>query len=61
VAIVNHLAVVDYTKNALAARTAIERCPTGAIVWLDREHGVVKGRQARKVIRHEPLATGGRA
>ncbi len=59
VAIVNHLAVVDYTKNALAALAAIERCPTGAIVWLDHEHGVVKGRQARKVIRHEPLATGG--
>jgi electron transport complex protein RnfB len=61
VAIVNHLAVVDYSKNALATRTAIERCPTGAIVWLDREHGPIKGNQARKVIRHEPFVTGGRA
>ncbi len=61
VTIVNHLAVVDYSRNDQATRTAIERCPTGAIVWLDREHGLVKGSQARKIVRHEPLATGGRA
>jgi electron transport complex protein RnfB len=55
---VNNLAVVDYTKNAFATRKAIERCPTGAIVWLDREHGVIRGREARKIIRHEPLHGG---
>jgi RnfABCDGE-type electron transport complex B subunit len=49
----HHLAVIDYTKNALASRIAIERCPTGAIVWL--EDGVHKGHDAFKVIRKEPL------
>jgi Na+-translocating ferredoxin:NAD+ oxidoreductase RNF subunit RnfB len=49
----HHLAVIDYTKNVLASRIAIERCPTGAIVWL--EGGVHKGHDAFKVIRKEPL------
>src|SRR5690606_29522459 len=43
----NNLAVIDYTKNALASRIAIERCPTGAIVWLDRDKGAVKGAEAK--------------
>jgi Na+-translocating ferredoxin:NAD+ oxidoreductase RNF subunit RnfB len=50
----NNLAVVDYAKNALASRVAIERCPTGAIVWLDKDKGVVKGADA-KLTRKEPL------
>ncbi len=29
------LAVVDYSKYELATTKAIERCPTGAIVWLE--------------------------
>ncbi|MGD8698825.1 MAG: (Fe-S)-binding protein [Gemmatimonadales bacterium] len=29
------LAVIDYGKNDLADPKAIERCPTGAIVWLE--------------------------
>jgi Na+-translocating ferredoxin:NAD+ oxidoreductase subunit B len=29
------LAVVDYTRIALENRAAIERCPTGAITWVD--------------------------
>ncbi len=53
-----HLAVIDYTKNALASRIAIERCPTGAIVWLDKDSGPQKGIAARKVIRKEPLPVG---
>ena len=53
IAIDHHLAVIDYTRNALASRIAIERCPTGAIVWLDG--GVQKGHDAFKVIRKEPL------
>lgn len=36
------LAVIDYSKNLLADRTAGRRCPTGAIVWVEgmqfREH-----------------------
>ena len=29
------LAVIDYTKNALAAESATRRCPTHAIVWVE--------------------------
>lgn len=51
----NNLAVIDYSKNALASRVAIERCPTGAIVWFDRRGGYQVGRDAKKIIRKEPL------
>ena len=50
----NNLAVIDYTRNSLASPTAIERCPTGAIVWLD-DSRMMKGREARKIIRIESL------
>ena len=53
ISIENHLAVIDYSKNLLASKIAIERCPTGAIVWL--QDGVVKGREAIKIIRKEAL------
>ncbi|MDD2702098.1 MAG: (Fe-S)-binding protein [Sideroxydans sp.] len=49
-----NLAVIDYNKNAMADRHAIERCPTGAIVWLDGARAD-KGRAARKIIRIQPL------
>lgn len=32
---VNGLAVIDYSKNELADPKATERCPTGAIVWVE--------------------------
>jgi RnfABCDGE-type electron transport complex B subunit len=51
----NNLAVIDYSKNALASRVAIERCPTGAILWLDKDKGAQKGADARRVTRKEPL------
>ncbi len=51
----NNLATVDYGKNALASKVAIERCPTGAIVWLEQDGTVVKGRDARKVVRKGAL------
>ncbi len=54
----NNLAVVDYAKNELTSRVAIERCPTGAIVWMDKRQGIVKGASARKVVRKEPLPRG---
>lgn len=54
VSIRNNLAVVDYSRNALASRIAIERCPTGAIVWLEGQ-SVHKGAAAKKIIRKEPL------
>ena len=60
IALDGNLAVVDYTKNALASRIAIERCPTGAIVWLDNRTGPVKGASAKKKVeRKEPLPIGG--
>ena len=49
-----NLAVIDYEKNALDNRVAIERCPTGAIVWF--EGGLTfKGKSAKKIIRIESL------
>jgi RnfABCDGE-type electron transport complex B subunit len=53
IAINNNLAVIDYSRNKLASRIAIERCPTGAIVWM--ENGVQKGLQAKKIIRKSAL------
>lgn len=51
----NNLAVVDYARNAVASRTAIERCPTGAIVWWDEKLGPTKGLAARKILHKEAL------
>lgn len=56
--IVNNLAVVDYARNAEATRAAIERCPTGAIVWIEDKR-VVRGAAAKKIIRREPLPVRG--
>ena len=42
----NNLAVIDYGKNDLASLEVIQRCPTGAIVWMDKERGPVKGAKA---------------
>lgn len=53
----NNLAVVDYSKNDLASKVAIERCPTGAIVWIE-DHKTVKGAKAKKILRMEPLPRG---
>jgi Na+-translocating ferredoxin:NAD+ oxidoreductase RNF subunit RnfB len=50
----NNLAMIDYNKNVLASPLAIERCPTGAIVWLNDGHAL-KGREAKKIIRIESL------
>jgi Fe-S-cluster-containing hydrogenase component 2 len=55
ITIQNNLAVIDYSKNDLASRVATERCPTGAIVWLDDTKGMLKGAQAKRIIRGEAL------
>jgi len=55
IAIKENLAVIDYTKNARAARDAIERCPTGAIVWMESGEKIIKGRRAAKILRKEAL------
>ncbi|MDP2432242.1 MAG: (Fe-S)-binding protein [Pseudomonadota bacterium] len=53
----NNLAVVDYALNPLASPVAIERCPTGAIVWLEGKQPA-KGREAKKIIRKAALPLG---
>jgi electron transport complex protein RnfB len=50
----NNLPVVDYSRNH-ATQVPIQRCPTGAIVWLDPKSGPMKGADARKVIRQGAL------
>jgi Na+-translocating ferredoxin:NAD+ oxidoreductase RNF subunit RnfB len=48
------LAVVDYAMNGLAKPAVIERCPTGAIVWLEGGK-ITKGKAAKKIVRTAPL------
>ena len=47
----NNLAVIDYTRYQNTI-TPIERCPTGAIVWLEVDGIIRKGTAAKTVIRH---------
>jgi RnfABCDGE-type electron transport complex B subunit len=53
--ITSNLAVIDYSKNHLASKAAIERCPTGAIVWFDEKQGITKGVQAKRITRVSAL------
>jgi len=50
----NNLPVVNYAKN-IQHRMAIQRCPTGAIVWIDTDGTVVTGKDSKSVIRQAPL------
>lgn len=59
IAIRDNLAVVDYSKNALASALAVERCPTGAIVWLDEVLGAHRGRDAVRIVRKGALPLAG--
>lgn len=54
IAMQDNLPVIDYSRPH-ATRVPIERCPTGAIVWIDEQQGVIKGAASRKVIRHSAL------
>ena len=47
----DNLAVIDYTKRN-DTRLPIERCPTGAIVWIEEDGTIVKGDAAKPVLRH---------
>lgn len=58
IAINDNLAVIDYSKNALASTLAVERCPTGAIVWLDDEAGPRRGKEAIRIVRQGALPLG---
>lgn len=55
ITIQNSLATIDYSKNELASKIAIERCPTGSIVWKDYNSESQRGSQSRKIIRKEPI------
>lgn len=46
----NNLPVIDYGRPH-GTKAPIERCPTGAIVWIDPEAGPVKGPAAKKIVR----------
>ncbi len=46
----HHLPVSNYDENH-NTRVPIERCPTGAIVWLDDKKGPIKGKESKKIIR----------
>ena len=48
----HNLPVIEDPRRQ-ATIEAIQSCPTGAIVWLDRARGPLKGRAARPVIRHQ--------
>ena len=37
---IDNLAVINYEKNELTSPKAIERCPTGAIVWVEGQQFV---------------------
>lgn len=50
----NNLPVVDYARDH-RTKVPIQRCPTGAIVWLDPAAGPVKGPAAKKIIRKGAL------
>ncbi len=53
VRIENGLPVVDYSRPQ--RREPIERCPTGAIVWLDPDDGVVYGAASPSFHRQSPV------
>ncbi len=55
ISIEDNLAVIDYDEYQDGAQTAIERCPTGAIIWLDKQGKPVKGPAACRVTRKSPL------
>ena len=54
IAMRDNLPVVDYARDH-RTRVPIERCPTGAIVWLDPAAGPIKGAAAKKIIRKGAL------
>lgn len=51
----NNLPVVDYSRNSSLSKDAVQRCPTGAIVWITKNGKVEKGAAAKPVIRKSPL------
>lgn len=50
ISMIHNLPVIDYSKQH-QNRKPIERCPTGAIVWIDKEEDWIRGKESRKIIR----------
>jgi electron transport complex protein RnfB len=50
ITMVKNLPVINYSKEH-KTQAPIQRCPTGAIVWLDDKEGIIKGKEAKKIIR----------
>lgn len=53
----HNLPVINYTEDH-RTQVPIQRCPTGAIVWLDDKLGAVKGKDSKKIIRKGKRRTG---
>jgi len=53
----DELPVIDYSRDH-ASQLPIQRCPTGAIVWLDPATGALKGPAATRIIRRGALRAG---
>ncbi len=54
----DNLAVINYDLNSLASPIAVERCPTGAIIWFDKKGSFRIGKKSKKIIRKESLPLG---
>ncbi len=54
IAMKRNLPAIDYTKKH-STTLPIQRCPTGAIVWINADGTVAKGRESKKIIRDEAL------
>lgn len=50
ISMVNNLPVINYSENQITQKP-IERCPTGAIIWWDKQLGALKGHESKKIIR----------
>jgi len=56
---INNLAVVNYDQNQKANQKAIDRCPTGAIIWFNNNNtNAMKGKNAKKIIRKTSIPVG---
>lgn len=58
ISMIRNLAVVNYDLNALTHKDVIQRCPTGAIVWLTRHGEAIRGVGAKPVVRNASLPLG---
>jgi hypothetical protein len=50
----NNLPMVNDTI-ATQPRDAIQRCPTGAIVWMETDGKIILGKDSKTIVRDAPL------